>query len=153
MDGKVDVSVSTTHTWHWGQSVTKTTTVEWDIPIVTPPHRKYCVTGYIMEGQLSIPYTVTLMSKKTGYTVTSSGVAKGASYWDAYADFQDLGPSTTDSDGNGGNNGGNGGNNSDDGGNGGNDSGDESPDKGNPLDGGGTGHKGGLPGWRRPDAI
>jgi len=91
-NGKIGVAVSPTQTWHWGKIVTSPPTIEWNISISTPPHRQYRFTRYITEGQLSIPYTITLKSKKFDSTVTSSGVATAVATWDSYTDIQDIGP-------------------------------------------------------------
>jgi len=95
-NGKIGVAVSPTQTWHWGKIVTSPPTIEWNIPINTPPRRRYRFTRYITEGQLSIPYTITLRSRKFGHTVTSSGVATAVATWDSYTNVQDIGVPTSD---------------------------------------------------------
>jgi len=95
-NGKIGVAVSSTQTWHWGKTVTNAPTIEWNIPISTPPRRKYRFTRYITEGQLSVPYTITLRSRKFGHTVTNSGVAIAVATWDSYTNVQDMGPAISD---------------------------------------------------------
>jgi hypothetical protein len=78
-EGKVEVSAKVHTNLKWGRTNTTSHTFAANVPLSVPPHTTLMVTATVTESILSVPFTTTWKSLKTGNTMTAKGVFKGLS--------------------------------------------------------------------------
>ncbi|KAF2124569.1 hemolytic lectin LSLb [Dothidotthia symphoricarpi CBS 119687] len=86
-EGKISMSATHSEEFKWGSTTKTGKGTAYNFAVTAPPWT--CVTAYatMNKSKMSVPYTMTLKSKSTGYKVVTEGVFHGVHMYDATCSY------------------------------------------------------------------